>query len=149
MIWLDIIGVSENGLADLTCDQMKRLKSARHIIAPERLITAINEHVITAEVITWPSPFSQIYDILAEWRGTPTVILATGDPFWYGAGSSIITRVPIEEMRCEPAPSGFQLAASRMGWPMANLHTMTLHGRPVEHIRAAVMPSAQISVTGR
>lgn len=144
MIWLDIIGVSENGLADLTCDQMKRLKSARHIIAPERLITAINEHDITAEVITWPSPFSKIYDVLAEWRGTPTVILATGDPLWYGAGSSIITRVPIEDMRCEPAPSGFQLAASRMGWPMANLHTMTLHGRPVEHIRAAVMPSARI-----
>ena len=154
MIWLDIFGVSEAGLNSLSADQIMRLTSARHIIAPDRHIAAVKQlrqdqpqaGDTTAEIITWPSPFSRIYDMLARWRGEPTVILATGDPLWYGAGSSIVTRIPLNEMRIEPAVSGFQLAASRMGWPMAHVHAMTLHGRPVELIRAAIMPSSHLLI---
>lgn len=146
MIWLDIIGVSESGLDCLSQKQMEQLTLAKHIIAPDRLMDALSKRDITAEVITWPSPFRQIYDVLETWRGEPTVILATGDPLWYGAGSSLVTRIPLDEMRVDPAPSGFQLAASKMGWPMANLHTITLHGRPVESIRVSVMPSARILI---
>ena len=88
MIWLDIFGVSEAGLNSLSADQITRLTSARHIIAPDRHITAVKQlrqdqpqaGDATVEIITWPSPFSRIYDMLARWRGEPTVILATGDP---------------------------------------------------------------------
>lgn len=146
MIWLDIIGVGEAGLSDLNADQKDRILAAQHIIAPDRLIAALDDMTLNAELITWPRPFRQIYDVLEAWRGKPTVILATGDPLWYGAGSSLVTRIPSDEMRIEPAPSGFQLAASRMGWPMAHLHAMTLHGRPVEMIRAAIMPSARLLI---
>jgi precorrin-6Y C5,15-methyltransferase (decarboxylating) len=154
MIWLDIFGVSEAGLNSLSADQITQLTSARHIIAPDRHIAAVKQlrqdqpqaGDATVEIITWPSPFSRIYDMLARWRGEPTVILATGDPLWYGAGSSIVTRIPLNEMRIEPAVSGFQLAASQMGWPMAHVHAMTLHGRPVEMIRAAIMPSAHLLI---
>ncbi|MAJ35801.1 MAG: precorrin-6y C5,15-methyltransferase (decarboxylating) subunit CbiE [Candidatus Puniceispirillum sp. TMED52] len=146
MIWLDIIGVGEAGLSDLNADQKDRILAAQHIIAPDRLIAALDDMTLNAELITWPRPFRQIYDVLEAWRGKPTVILATGDPLWYGAGSSLVTRIPSDEMRIEPAPSGFQLAASRMGWPMAHLHAMTLHGRPLEMIRAAIMPSARLLI---
>ena len=146
MIWLQIMGVDETGLTGLTDDQRKRLKAAKHIITAERWRDALDQMGVHDGVEVWPSPFRDIYEKLEQWRGEPTVILATGDPLWYGAGSSIVSRFPIDEMRIEPAPSGFQMAASRMGWPMAKVVTLTLHGRPVEMIRRAVAPGARLLI---
>ena len=146
MIWLSIIGVDETGLTGLTEDQRKRLKAAKHIITADRWIEDLHQMGIHDGVEIWPSPFRDIYKKLDQWRGEPCVILATGDPLWYGAGSSIISHFPIDEMTIEPAPSGFQMAASRMGWPMAKVVTLTLHGRPVEMIRRAVAPGAKLLI---
>jgi precorrin-6Y C5,15-methyltransferase (decarboxylating) len=146
MTWLNIIGVDETGLAGLSEDQRQRLKSAKHIITADRWREELHQMGINEGVEIWPSPFREIYEKLEQWRGQPCVILATGDPLWYGAGSSIVNRFPVDETRIEPAPSGFQMAASRMGWPMARVTTLTLHGRPLELIRRAISPGARLLI---
>ncbi len=146
MVWLHIMGVDETGLAGLTQDQRQMLKTAKHIISAARWREDLHQMGVADAFEIWPSPFRDIYKKLDQWRGQPTVILATGDPLWYGAGSSIIGRFPMDEMKIEPAPSGFQMAASRMGWPMAKVVTLTLHGRPVEIIRRAVAPGARLLI---
>ena len=144
MIWLDIIGISEAGLDGLSDMQIARIKNAKHVMTAQRWLADLQKLGVMAEA--WPSPFAHVYARLEAWRGEASVILATGDPLWYGAGSALVKHFPIDEMRIEPALSGFQLAASRMGWAMDDLTTMTLHGRDIALIRREIMPSARILI---
>lgn len=68
-------------------------------------------------------------------RGTPVVVLASGDPFLYGVGATLSRRIAAHEMRTIPAPSAFSLAAARLGWPLQETACISLHGRPLDLIR--------------
>ena len=50
-------------------------------------------------------------------RGTPTVMLASGDPLWFGMGATLTHHLAPDEFRITPHASSFQYAAARMRWP--------------------------------
>ena len=146
MIWLDIIGLTEKGLSVLTCEQLARLQAAKNIITAEKWLKPLKEiDGITENIITWPSPFSEIYPILEAYRNVQTVILATGDPLWFGVGASIVN-IPSDEIRVDPALSAFQLAAARLRLPIAKCVCLTLHGRKVEHLIRYLAPKAKLLI---
>jgi len=70
--------------------------------------------------------------------------VASGDPFFYGIGSSLARDVPPEEMLCIPGPSSFSLAASRLGWAVQDCALITLHGRALERIAPLLQPRRRI-----
>jgi precorrin-6Y C5,15-methyltransferase (decarboxylating) len=72
------------------------------------------------------------------------VVLASGDPFFYGVGSIIAAHVPIEETIALPAPSAFSLAAARLGWSLQDCVLLSLHGRSFERILPHLQPRAHI-----
>ena len=43
-----------------------------------------------------------------------------------------------------PAPSAFSLAAARLGWPLAEIETVSLHGKPVELLRPLLHPGRRV-----
>ncbi len=67
-------------------------------------------------------------------RGRPTVVLASGDPFWHGVGSRLAERLDRREWIAHPAPSTFSLAASRLGWPLESMICLGLHAAPFERL---------------
>ncbi|MCE2516949.1 MAG: precorrin-6y C5,15-methyltransferase (decarboxylating) subunit CbiE [Alphaproteobacteria bacterium] len=147
MTWLDVMGLTEDGLDGLTRDQLARVRGAGLVIGPDRVrdaVTALDGFGGSAEA--WPVPFLDIIPRLQSRRGEAVVILATGDPLWYGAASTLVRYFNAEEMRITPAPSGFQWAASRMGWPLHTTRTLTVHGRPHETVLKYLAPSARLLV---
>ena len=77
-------------------------------------------------------------------RGEKVVVLASGDPFFYGVGSVLARKIPPEEMLCLPAPSAFSLVAARLGWAQQDCALVTLHGRPLEKIIPHLQDGARI-----
>ena len=77
-------------------------------------------------------------------RGEKVVVLASGDPFFYGVGVTLSRRIPRAEMHVIPAPSSFSLAASRLGWGLQEVETVSLHGRPVDLVRPHLQPGQRI-----
>jgi precorrin-6Y C5,15-methyltransferase (decarboxylating) len=77
-------------------------------------------------------------------RGTPTVVLASGDPNWYGLGATVSQRLPAAEFAVHPHASAFQLAAARLRWPLQHVATLSLHGRPVDLLHPHVLPGSRI-----
>ncbi|TWB14380.1 precorrin-6Y C5,15-methyltransferase (decarboxylating) [Rhizobium sp. ERR 1071] len=63
------------------------------------------------------------------------MVLASGDPFFYGVGATLSRHIPAAEMTVIPAPSSFSLAASRLGWPLQETTVLSLHGRSIDLIR--------------
>ncbi len=105
---------------------------------------ALAASLISGERLSWQSPFERSVEAVLERRGTPVVVLASGDPFLYGVGATLSRDVAAEEMRTIPAPSAFSLAASRLGWPLQEVTTISLHGRPMDLIRPHLHPGRRI-----
>jgi precorrin-6Y C5,15-methyltransferase (decarboxylating) len=47
-------------------------------------------------------------------------------------------------MEVVPAPSAFSLAAARLGWPLAETITLSLHGRPLDLVRPHLHPQGRL-----
>ncbi len=97
-----------------------------------------------ADQRAWPSPFKDGLEDIIALRGRPVAVLASGGPMWFGIGATLARRIALEEMIVIPSTSAFQLAASRMGWSLAEVETVSLHGRPVERLKLALAPGARI-----
>jgi len=142
--WLHIVGIGEDGLDGLT-------PSARTVVEASDVIIGGNRHHLfvegmTAERVVWPSPFDALIDTLNGYKGRRVVVLATGDPLWYSVGSRIGRFIPPNEIVYHPHLSAFQLAAARMGWSMADIETLTVHGRPVEQMIAFIQPDQRLLI---
>lgn len=87
------------------------------------------------ERIEWPVPFADGMPKLVSLKGRETVVLASGDPFWFGAGSVIARTLPQDEWRALPGPSTFSLAAAQLGWPLERTTCLGLHAAPVTRLR--------------
>lgn len=87
-------------------------------------------------------PFSTA-PVLKE-RGRKVVVLASGDPFWFGAGGSLVPDLAPGEWTCHPAPSTFSLAASRMGWRLEEALCFGLHAAPFERLRPVLSAGTRV-----
>lgn len=92
----------------------------------------------------WPVPFD-VAPVLAH-RGQPTVVLASGDPFWFGAGSSLMPHLAAGEWRAHPAPSTFSHAAARLGWRLEETICLGLHAAPFARLRPHLHQGARLIV---
>lgn len=88
-----------------------------------------------AETVEWPVPFADGFPILMGFRGRPTVALASGDPFWFGAGAVIARSLDADEWRSFPGLSTFSLAAARMGWALEGAICLGLHAAPLTRLK--------------
>lgn len=139
--WLSIIGIGEDGLAGLGTAALAALAGAETVFGGARHLR-LAAGGVTGEARPWPSPFS-IAPVLAL-RGQRVAVLASGDPMWHGAGASLLREIPAHEARIFPQASAASLAAARMGWPLAEVTTLSLHGRDIALLRPHLHPGARL-----
>lgn len=90
---------------------------------------------LQAEKVKWPVPFAEGIDELLGFRGRKVVALASGDPFWFGAGGVLARHLKPQEWIAFPGRSTFSLAASRLGWPLEMTRCFGLHAAPLSRLR--------------
>ncbi|MDG1449749.1 MAG: precorrin-6y C5,15-methyltransferase (decarboxylating) subunit CbiE [Ascidiaceihabitans sp.] len=132
--WLTILGLGEDGPNAMTPASLKALQSAEFVMGATRHLSLLPE--VDAELITWPVPFADGIAQLLELRGKRVVALASGDPFWFGAGSVFARHLQPDEWTSIAGPATFSLAAAQMGWPLENTLCLGLHAAPLSRLRA-------------
>jgi len=140
--WLSIIGLGEDGIDALTPAARRLIDKAELVVGGERQLAMVPTNGV--ERLTWASPLKLTVDEILCRRGRPVVVLATGDPMWFGIGVTLARHVPTDEMWIIPGASAFALAAARMGWPLAEVECLTLHGRALALLNAVVAPGARL-----
>ena len=142
--WLHVVGIGEDGMDGL-------LPATRAVVEAAEIIVGGDRHhelagAVGAERVAWPSPFDALIDRLRSFKGRRVVVLATGDPLWFSVGARIGRAIPAAEIVYHPQLSAFQLASARMGWSLADVETLTVHGRPVEQMIAFIQPQARLLI---
>ncbi|WP_275791191.1 precorrin-6y C5,15-methyltransferase (decarboxylating) subunit CbiE [Pararhizobium gei] len=141
--WLTVIGLGEDGLAGLG-DEAKRLIAAASAVFGGARHLELASPLIAGERHAWLNPFERSMEAVVARRGTSVVVLASGDPFFFGVGVTLARHVASAEMRALPCPSSFSLAASRLGWALQDVVTISLHGRSIDLLRPHLQPGSRI-----
>lgn len=142
--WLSLIGIGEDGIEALTPAARKLVADASLIVGGARHLDLIGPQ--KAEALAWPSPLAKAMETIAARRGLPTVVLASGDPFFFGVGDMLTRHVATDEILCIPAPSSFSLAAARLCWSQQDCALSSLHGRAFERITPHLQPSRRLII---
>jgi precorrin-6Y C5,15-methyltransferase (decarboxylating) len=137
--WLSIIGMTDDTATSLPPASRAAIDAADVVFGGPR-------HLELAGVGTrghpWPIPFS-IDPVLAH-RGKRVAVLASGDPFWFGAGGSLSAQLRPDEWQVLPAPSTFSLIAGHLGWRLEETTCHGLHAAPFARLRGALSPNGQM-----
>lgn len=139
-----MIGLGENGPDGLCPAALAALEAAEVVIGPPRHLALLPD--LHAEPMAWPVPFAQGIEQLKALRGRPVVALASGDPFWFGAGAVIARRFAPAEWRAYPGASTFSLVAAHLGWPLEQTLCLGLHAQPIARLRPYLAPGERAIV---
>ena len=151
-LWIEVIGTDAGGLPGLPAAEQNLVRRAQLLVAPQRLLGPLQpwwRAEQEAGRIPWATDCpealasdrpEQIQAPLAEAlaRGRRAVVLASGDPLWFGIGRLLLQRFGVGVLRFHPAPSSMQLAFARIGRPWQDASWISLHGRDPEPLAAAL-----------
>lgn len=145
--WLTIIGWGEGGVASLSPAARAALDAADVVAGSARHLALLHDlPTLGAERLEWPVPFADGIEMLLARRGRRVVMLASGDPFWFGAGTSLTRHLSAAEWQALPAPSTFSLAAARLGWALEHVNCLGLHAAPLARVRPHLCAGARLLV---
>ena len=142
--WLTVIGLGEDGPEGLPPASRDALARAEVEMGPPRHLWLLPD--LKAETIEWPVPFADGVPVLEGVRGRRVVVLASGDPFWVGAGTVLAEKFAASEWQALPGPSVFSLAAARLGWPLEQTLCLGLHAQPLTRLRPHLAPGIRAIV---
>jgi len=133
---VDVIGIGADGPAGLKPGLVQRVRAADFLAGGERHLSYFPDGPAERFVIK-----NNVGDLLAElgrrFRRQRCVVLASGDPLFYGIGTKLLGSLGIANVRIEPAVSAMQLAFARasLSWEAAAL--ASVHGRD---LRTTLLP---------
>ena len=131
---IDVIGTDAGAPASLPAPQQTLLRAAAVIAAPQRLQAALQDWLGDAlpELISSDDPRALVDSLQSRAADQAVVVLASGDPLWFGLGRILCDRIGAERLRFHPAPTSLQLAFARIGRPWQDADWVSLHGRDPE-----------------
>lgn len=133
---IHVIGIGADGAGGLRPEIVGRIVTAEFLAGGERQLgffpTASGERFVIRD---------NVHELIEELRtrqpSQRCVILASGDPLFYGIGVAVVSAFGPDRVRVEPAVSSMQMAFARGGVPWQHATLASVHGRD---LRATLLP---------
>ncbi|MDT4946555.1 MAG: precorrin-6B C5,15-methyltransferase / cobalt-precorrin-6B C5,C15-methyltransferase, partial [Pseudonocardiales bacterium] len=143
---MTVVGIGADGWPGLPAASREAVLAADVVAGSVRQLSLLGAEV-TAEQVAWPTPLlPALPGILETYRGRRLVVLASGDPMFYGIGTSVVRLLGASAVRVLPHASSVSLACARLGWAVEEVEIVSLVGRPVETLHPAVQPGRRVLV---
>lgn len=141
-----VVGIGADGWQGLPEPSRSALAAAGAILGSPRQLQLLPPQ-IEARRVRWGSPLRpSVGPLVAKHRGEGLVVLASGDPMHFGVGRALAEEVGAKALRVLPHPSSISLACARLGWPVEDVTVVSVVGRPLGCVRAAVHDTARVLV---
>ncbi|RVU84411.1 precorrin-6y C5,15-methyltransferase (decarboxylating) subunit CbiE [Leucothrix sargassi] len=131
---IHIIGLGVIETEQLSQEAKACIQSAELIIGSERQLAVVNDLVNEQSTALLPK-LSQLKAMIEDADVDNIVILASGDPLYYGIGRWFSKQFAASQLRYYPAVSSIQAACHRIGLSLQDARVISLHGRPVLTLR--------------
>ncbi|MGB6013908.1 MAG: precorrin-6y C5,15-methyltransferase (decarboxylating) subunit CbiE, partial [Nodosilinea sp.] len=142
---IQVVGVGLDGRAGLAASRLALIEQAAVLVGSPRQLSYFAE----GNAERWPlNDLKTTLDRLRQWleSGKPgiAVVLASGDPLFFGLGRLLLAHLPSESLTFHPHPSAVQLAFSRLKLPWQEATLISAHGRSTEELTAALRRGDQL-----
>jgi precorrin-6Y C5,15-methyltransferase (decarboxylating) len=145
--WLKVIGIGEDGLGGLSAAARSLIDHADILVGGDRHLAMLPELPEDQRSrIVWASPIEVTIQQIINLRGKSVCVLASGDPLWFGIGTTLLKRIPIKEVAIIPSPSTFSLICTRLGWSLNEVETLSLCGRSASLLQTYIYPNAKLLI---
>jgi precorrin-6B C5,15-methyltransferase / cobalt-precorrin-6B C5,C15-methyltransferase len=139
-----VVGIGADGFQGLSPLSQDAIRQATVIVGGPRQLTLLPDAVIGRRV-PLPSPLLPgLSELIAGYAGLALVVLASGDPMFYGIGATLVRLLGPARLRVLPHPSSVSLAAARLGWPLDDVDIVSLVGRPRELLHPLLQPGRRV-----
>lgn len=153
---VQVVGIGLSGATSLTPTVLALVESATLLIGGRRHLEAF-AYLLTEEaqpkegrrrIESWPlGDFTQVLaDLRSRLISDPTtraVILASGDPLFFGIGRLLLALFPADQLAFHPQISSVQLAFSRLKLPWQAATLVSVHGRDEQRLIQALKQGDQ------
>jgi precorrin-6Y C5,15-methyltransferase (decarboxylating) len=127
---ITVVGVPEDGCMGLTSRAVNAVEQARVLAGHPRLLQWFPQ--FKGSLLPMNEGFKPWFNqIIDESEEGDVVVLASGDPLFYGIGTTLVKRLGQSELRFIPSPSSMQLAFARLALPWQHATCLSLHGREI------------------
>ncbi|MEV6685064.1 precorrin-6y C5,15-methyltransferase (decarboxylating) subunit CbiE [Streptomyces sp. NPDC051130] len=142
-----VVGLGADGWAGLTAAARSALATAEVLIGGPRQLDLLPAGECPGERVAWPSPLRPaVPKLMAEHAGRRIAVLASGDPMFYGIGRALAQELGPHALLVHPHPSSVSYACARLGWPVEDTEVVTVVGRPVARVSAALYEGRRLLV---
>jgi precorrin-6Y C5,15-methyltransferase (decarboxylating) len=139
-----VTGIGADGWAGLSPRSRAAIEQAGVVVGGPRQLALLPDSV-AGRRIPLPSPLLPgLSELVDAHAGSALVVLASGDPMFYGIGSTLVRLLGAGRVRVLPHPSSVSLAAARLGWPLDDVDVVSLVGRPLELLQPALQPGRRL-----
>jgi precorrin-6Y C5,15-methyltransferase (decarboxylating) len=140
-----IIGVTPKGASWLSPEALKRIHEADTLIGGERLLKMFPDSRAEKLVIARNLP-SLAAMIREKAGGRRIVVLASGDPGFFGIAGYLIRNTGKERLVILPSVSSLQTAFARIGEPWDDAVLLSAHGRDAEALLPRIAAGEKIAI---
>jgi precorrin-6y C5,15-methyltransferase (decarboxylating) CbiE subunit/precorrin-6Y C5,15-methyltransferase (decarboxylating) CbiT subunit len=143
-VTVTVVGIGADGWAGLLPRSKAALEQAGVLVGGPRQLALLPE-AVPGQRIPLPSPLLPgLPELVAAHAGSELAVLASGDPMFYGIGSTLVGLLGAGHVRVLPHLSSVSLAASRLGWPLDDVDVVSLVGRPRELLHPLLQPGRRV-----
>jgi len=134
-----IIGIGDDGIEGLSAGARSLLEQAELVVGPPATLTLIAS--LEVEKVALEGNLDEAVNRLAEAQEQQVVVLALGDPLFFGTARFLFDRLGKDRFQVVPHVSTMQLAFARVkeSWDEAFLTNLATspHGKTMDRIRTA------------
>ncbi len=126
-----IVGMSDDGCVSLTARAVNAVLNAQILIGGQRHLEFFPQ--FTGQKISIKGKLSELMNTIEELsHENNIVVLASGDPLFYGIGSLIVKKLGLDLVDIISHPSSIQLAFARLGMKWNDAKIISFHARPIK-----------------
>jgi precorrin-6Y C5,15-methyltransferase (decarboxylating) len=141
-----VVGMTDAGAAGLPSALYERIVQATLLVGGQRHLAAFPAYTGERLVIgATVQPALERLKLAWE-RGESAVVLASGDPLWYGIGVSLRRTLPPDALDIIPAPTSAQLAFAALAEPWHDAALLSAHSRPLDTVIAHVLAAPKAAI---
>lgn len=141
-----VVGMSDAGVDSLPAAVLTRITTAQVLVGGRRHLSHFPD--FTGEKLAITGQIDPLIPLLQQAlvAGRRVVVLASGDPLYYGIGATLRRYFPAEALEVIPAPTAFQLAFAALAEPWMGAALLSAHARPLVDVVKGVLAASKAAI---
>lgn len=141
-----IVGMSDAGADSLPATVLTRISAAEMLVGGRRHLSHFPE--FTGEKLAITGEIDPLIPLLQQAlvAGRRVVVLASGDPLYYGIGATLRRYFPADALEVIPSPTAFQLAFAALAEPWVGAALLSAHARLLSDVVKGVLAAPKAAI---